>query len=328
MKLIKCLFSSIFFIYCSASLQAAEIHAILVADTMDGVIHFQTNIDMMQRAAKRIAAKTGYDLHVAMFEEQEVRISNIIEYIEKLDVQQEDVLFFYINNHGSRTENKNSQWPTLSFCIEKALHPEQYELDFAILNEALKNKNAHLLISMAEACNVISSNDDFFKKDEKDDEDDEDDEGAGTEAEFEYWRATIEQEKGPTHEYRLAQGDRLLQRLKERTDDDILELYRRLFVEPYGTVLISSSSPGEAARHGLFTPLFLDYFCTSTFFFADIETKSNPWKTILDKTKHAVQKRWEQEAMEGKQKTQTVQYELQLNYKNGTCHHLPSYYEL
>lgn len=300
------------------SIQAAEVHAILIADTMDGVLHFQTNIDMMQRAAKGIAAKTGYDLHVAMFEEQEVRIKNILDYIEKLEIQPEDVIFFYINNHGSRKQNKNTQWPSLIFSMDRALYPEQSTLDFALLNKALKNKNAHLLVSMTEACNVVESEEKFFKDDEEDDKD------APTEAEREFFRNKYEQKHGPTLEYRLAHNDELLQRLKERADDEEIELYRCLFVEHYGSIIISSSSPGEAALFGLFTPIFLNNFRETLFFYND-EGRHNPWKAILEKTKQEVMQKYALEERGVKQKTQTVQYDLQLKYKNGKCYYFPTY---
>lgn len=294
------------------SIQASEIHAILVADTIDSYL-FETNLDLMQREVKRMAARTDFSLHVAVFEHEEVRIENLLNYIENMDVQPDDIILFYANNHGSRSQDKISKWPDLLFWLNLALTPDQPSLDFDALNELLKNKNPRLLISIAESCNSIIE--DVGNEDENPDSDDKEDEESEEDREnaLELMRLHFAQQIGPTLEYRLDQNNKAIQRLKGMIDDEDLDYYRTLYTDASGSVLISSSSPGESALQGIFTPLFIEKL-EFGYWHAIYPSASQQWLWILERTSKAVQEEFQYRGYGEyvSQETQTIQYEIQL----------------
>jgi hypothetical protein len=299
-------FCFLFFSSLTFALQAAQIHAILVADTISvGGEKMETNIDMMQREMKRIAALTELPVHVAIFEHYETRFSNLVSYIDNLNIDTDDIIIFYINIHGDRQISKVSQWPDLIFSVDQLVNPTEYKIDFEILCQILKDKNARFLLAIAESCNSFVNGLDFFASSDDSDSEDKNSKIDDLKDQNVDLLSTIFLD-GPTLEYHIFHDDKFLIRIRDNTDESSMEHYHQWFLNSNGTVLIAASSPGEVAAHGIFTPVFLesmDSFNLSYQF---------SWDQLLEITSENVKQRFELFHPDQTQKVQTIQYELQI----------------
>ncbi len=303
-----------------SSLDAAQVHAIIVADTLIGAGNrgMEVNIDAMQREVKQIAAYTNLPLTIAVFEEYNVKVKNILKYFNEINIAPDDIVIFYINNHGSRNKDKTNQWPNLIFPLDQIATKDHVIIDFNDLVEILKGKNPKLLISIAEACNSIVD-EDASNEDESDDSSYEETEATPEELEAHQFFLNS---TGPTSIVEFARQSPTLVFIRQKQDDEILDFYHELYVKPRGSITISSSSPGEGSVTGIFTQCLLeaidevvDYseWCKIGF----LEFKGSPsleWKDILSLAAQKTKKKfeiWDPKKIT-MQESQTVQYVLDL----------------
>lgn len=318
----------------AVSIQAAQVHAIIVADTIDSMHGMETNIDMMHREAKRIAGSLDMPLHIAIFEHFEVRIENLLSYLQELKIESDDIVIFYINNHGGRLINKSNKWPDLAFILNRLYLTNDDKIDFKELNDILKNKGPKFLLSIADSCNeyvdkhkydnddLLDTSDDL-EVNSDDFDDDENYISNADEIEFAMQIFLSTLISGPTFEYNLSQNDRSLERVRDRIDDDVIDLYRKLYLETNGNIMISSSSPGELAHIDIFTPLFLKAFTNIWLWSWDnydewdnVLLKPPMWNEILLETSKNVHEKFKSLAsglLSLIQETQTIQYELDIH---------------
>lgn len=131
-----------------SEIQAKTMHAILIADTVNNITEItKPDIAIVQRELKQAAYYTKLHLKEKYFYGRDFNPNKVMSYIQQLKIEPSDVIVFYFSGHGYRTQNKSTHWPNLNFEFN------QPGLDFKILADAIKAKNARLSLIFADCCN-------------------------------------------------------------------------------------------------------------------------------------------------------------------------------
>lgn len=132
-------------------LQGAAIHALLVGDTFDESIGYDCELDLyhMRTLIQEISQHTGMKPLITTFQGQQTTTYKILNYLNHLEVDQDDVLVLYFCMHGYRTPSKNNPWPNLHFA------EDDKGIDFNYIAQFGKEKMPRLLISIADTCNNV-----------------------------------------------------------------------------------------------------------------------------------------------------------------------------
>lgn len=235
----KYLFQFALFLACAAApasiLEAASLHAIIVADTLDDTIGEYTKVDVnnMRAAMDKIARQTKLKLKMEIISGKNVTPTIVLNKLNKLSIKPDDVVVFFYSGHGYRTPSKGDVlWPNLFFSKTET------GVDFKFISDKLTKQNPRLLLAIVDVCNNV-----------------------------------IEDIEAP----RLVQKIALT---KAKTDNQIKNNYRQLFLNTRGVILIATAEPGEyswiAPEGSLFTLAFLR--------FLDEEVRSTDtptWENIL-----------------------------------------------
>lgn len=253
-----------------SKLEAASLHAILVTDAVGGEVEQMAAADFMEREVKKIAALTGLTLNGLVFEGWQVQIDNVLSEISKLTIEPDDSVLIYFCMHGCRSHKKMNKWPDLIFSIDQA-NGKDY-LDFQYVNELILAKKPRFLLSMAESCNTYRETGSMFLEDEEEMSD---------EIEEIYYLPT------PSHN-QIILSDLENNLYNGFTEEEEVDIYRNLFCSNKGSVIISSSSPGEAAiKYPIIGGIFTIKFLQSLHEFSLMKNyikkndKFNDWELIL-----------------------------------------------
>jgi hypothetical protein len=296
-----------------AQAESATLHALVIGDTMEGSVDVSTecNVDLMQREIIRIALFSGMELDLAIFEGYHVTERNIVNHIKDLNVDPDDLVMFFCFCHGSREKDKLNQWPNLRFTLDLTYLGTRP--DFGKFIELLQNKQPRLLFAFAESCNEFIV-DDRVNIPGFDDMDEDD-----LEVTPEIIREAYEQtaKKGPTKHIVL---DEKFHHIKAVSEEKYSTQYKKLYLEPSGVILMSSSIPGHTSIRdpdvfgGLFTSEFLRTFRNKVLW--DWQSSNENaivlWKNILDETSQKVQEHHSQ-VLEGQKHAQIPQFQLNLH---------------
>lgn len=135
------------------SLEAATLHAVLVGDTLDESLGgaFESTVNNMHELVEDISIYTDLTLEEHIIMDQDATPKTVIKAIEKLDVQENDVVILYFAIHGYRNADKVNRWPSLFFGVEGA------GVDFAYINQIVEEKNPRFFLSIADSCNSVAS---------------------------------------------------------------------------------------------------------------------------------------------------------------------------
>ncbi|MFN0064712.1 MAG: caspase family protein [Chlamydiales bacterium] len=260
----------ILFLHCTKKVEAASLHALLVSDTVGGEFEFTSSVDYMQREVKKISAITGLTLKGLVFEGWQVQIDNILSEISKLTIEPDDVVLVYFTMHGCRSREKISKWPDLIFTINAANYNSY--LDFQKVNDLILAKRPRFFLALAESCNTFREKDNTFLADEED---------------INGENEAISYLPSPSYN-KIFFSDIEMNLYNGCTEEDEIDLYHKLFCCEKGSVIVSSSSPGETAIKypiigGIFTIKFLESLHRFSFVknFLGEEFKGNDWELIL-----------------------------------------------
>lgn len=132
-------------------LEAANLYALLVADTVDESIgdYCGKDIRNMQKELQTIASKTGLKLSLTALQGGSTVADQVLQHLAQIQPGKDDVVFLYFSMHGFRTPSKQDIWPDLYF------NNGQNALDFNSINQIAISKNPRLLISIADVCNNV-----------------------------------------------------------------------------------------------------------------------------------------------------------------------------
>lgn len=143
-------------VLCTAqSLNGADLHLILVGDVFASDIKNSvvTDLKTIENHANEVAKYTGLNLSVHQFSENHIRAEIVLKYLQELNTNFEDVVFFYFSGHGYRTPSKDGNpWPNIYFASN------QTGIDLLEISNILNQKNTHLSIVLADCCNSALPN--------------------------------------------------------------------------------------------------------------------------------------------------------------------------
>lgn len=132
--------------------EAADLHVVLVIDSyaQNLEIAMKCNYYMWLKEIQEISDSTDLDIISHIFIEDKANADFLVE-LDKLKVNEDDVILFYWAGHGYRTDSKDEMgnpWPSFSFDKDPCKG-----IDFLQLTLDLQKKNPRLLISIADTCN-------------------------------------------------------------------------------------------------------------------------------------------------------------------------------
>ncbi len=132
-----------FEIYCDT------LHAIIVSDSLASNIGDCNLVDAsnIRFELRQIARLTGMTLNEKVFIGDDALIENLIYEMDHLNVQEEDMVFFYFSGHGGRIMEKETQWPMLLFSRDKKY------LDLDMIADLISEISPRFSIIMADCCN-------------------------------------------------------------------------------------------------------------------------------------------------------------------------------
>ena len=92
----------------SSHCEAATLHTIIIADTLEGEVSYGTecSIDLMERQYKRVASYIDYQFQYAAFEGYETNRNNVLEYIQGLEIEEEDIVALFFLCMGGANQRK------------------------------------------------------------------------------------------------------------------------------------------------------------------------------------------------------------------------------
>ncbi len=227
MKKIKLL---IILIFISFSVTSQTVHIIFVSATNDASIGkgCQSNQDALMRIVDKLQ-KANIKVDLVKINGVQVNSNIISEKIASLQVSDKDAIWFYYSGHG--LNSGKSIWPQLLISGRKTLYLNG-------IHKELKEKNARLVITVGDCCNI----------------------GSGFDANNMFVSA-----KAPPINKNL----------------------QKLFLSAKGSVIVSSSKPGQSSMYcentgGYFTSAFTDIFTELS-----LETNINKvsWEVLMKKTK-------------------------------------------
>ena len=176
---------------------AADLHAILLASDQDTSIAASVSADLErgQREAQAIAAATGLNLRLTLFNRDKFNKEHVVSTLNALQLAAEDVVFFYYAGHGARLQKTPTLWPDMVLAQQFSDSAQLYSFNDAI--QLLRQKSPRFLFAAIDACNNYL-------------------------------------DPAPEAARRAPAGSQV-------------ELYRHLFNDYSGMVLVSATSPGEFA---------------------------------------------------------------------------------
>jgi hypothetical protein len=156
MKIISLLMTVVTLVITSYELEAASLHAIIVADTTDESIGDSTAVDLskVKRQISTIARHTDLQIHEVVLKGFDVKPAALLDALHSLEFEEDDVVVFYYSGHGFRTESKEGNpWPNLYFSLVGE------GIDLSYVREVLEEKHPRFLLVMADVCNSFVPDD-------------------------------------------------------------------------------------------------------------------------------------------------------------------------
>jgi hypothetical protein len=158
MKLLKCpealckfLWGALLLCVLVSQGEAAELHAIIVTDTIAVNIGSSVEADFQKvdHEVMRISFHADLPYKKYLIKGHEITSKRILATIKSLDVKSDDVVFFYFSGHGYRNRSKQSDWPNLFITRENC------GIDFDLISKEIEKKRARLMVVFADVCNNI-----------------------------------------------------------------------------------------------------------------------------------------------------------------------------
>jgi hypothetical protein len=133
---------------------SADIHAILVGDTVSptgkaarlDLNRLEAELNIISRNTEaRVTFTTLTDVHVTS--------GHILEAVKRLQCTSDDTVIFYYVGHGYRTSAKKTTWPFLYLCTENE------GFDFSIVVDSIIAKKPRMALIVADCCNNVMDDD-------------------------------------------------------------------------------------------------------------------------------------------------------------------------
>jgi hypothetical protein len=137
--------------------EAVTFHAILVGDTRDESLRsvIKKDLKRMEKHVDEIFESLDVDeLEQITYTGSDTN-ATLLQDLEKLNIQHEDIVFFYFSGHGFYVTHAHHCWPFLYLSRDDAGINECYIMDI------LAKYNPRLLICLADCCNNILEEDEI-----------------------------------------------------------------------------------------------------------------------------------------------------------------------
>ncbi|WP_207424589.1 caspase family protein [Desertivirga brevis] len=142
----------IILLFTSLILPAQTFHSVIYANTNDKKIgkYAKRDIELVKQLCDSLSANLSYNLNLIVKDGNSFKVESVKEIVDSLNVEEKDIVFFYIVSHGSA--NSKSEFPRVSLFNDKGriVKISSYEL-----YETLCHNFAHAaaIISITQACN-------------------------------------------------------------------------------------------------------------------------------------------------------------------------------
>jgi hypothetical protein len=148
------LYVAVFSFSLAASLAAADLHFVLIGDTLaediqEGVIGDLQHADEMVQGIIRY---TGMTLQKQVFSGKEATAENVLSHLKDLSTEEDDVIILYFSGHGYRTLSKGANpWPNFYFSANTS------GIDLLDAAQILQEHKARFSLIIADCCNNVIS---------------------------------------------------------------------------------------------------------------------------------------------------------------------------
>ena len=134
---------------CAGYAHAVTLHAIMIADYEDSTIGDTTQKDLEEwhRRLSAITGMVGIEFCPAIFIYSNYDPALVRTYLNELEVQPDDIIFFQFSGHGFRTVTETTDWPALQFS-NKGLRGAE-------VIETIRKKSARLNLIFFDCCNIL-----------------------------------------------------------------------------------------------------------------------------------------------------------------------------
>lgn len=138
----------VFSLGCRASVQAVTLHAVVAGNTSCDIGKgIQVDVARIVHFLEIVAYLSDVDLSLRIFDGAEYQPGLIFEHIRGLEVEEDDIVFYYHSSHGFRVAGMEEPWPALSFGSLEA------HLRFQDVLEVVQAKPHRLSILLGDCCN-------------------------------------------------------------------------------------------------------------------------------------------------------------------------------
>ncbi len=152
----KLIFTILFVFLCPYYVYSQAMHALVVAATEDdrigkGVVK---NMQNMTKIIQDVANVLDCEFEFEQFGDSQCTKVDVTEWINNLDIEPDDVVFFFYSGHGGRALNDTDIFPQM--CMNNPSNQALY-MPVAHVENLIVKKNPRLVIIITECCNAESA---------------------------------------------------------------------------------------------------------------------------------------------------------------------------
>lgn len=151
------IFISFLLIICiTPKCDAQTLHSLIVAASEDPSIGkgVTRNMYNMSKIIQDVAGVLDCEFNPELFDHAKCTKENVTRWINNLEVEPDDVVFFFYNGHGGRALNDEDIFPQM--CMNNPSNQSLY-MPVTHVEKMLAKKNPRLIIIITECCNSESS---------------------------------------------------------------------------------------------------------------------------------------------------------------------------
>lgn len=154
------------FSYFSNGLNAQTMHLLVFASTNDISPILREGMaetrDKVQTELHEVANALNLNTREAIASGDDVNVATLWNIVDNLNPSSNDIVFFFYIGHGINKPAIDPQWPQLTFAKNHQNHAKEL-VSFSEIMNRLEAKNPRLLIGIAEACNALTGELEYYE---------------------------------------------------------------------------------------------------------------------------------------------------------------------
>lgn len=147
----RVLFSALFAVLFSASLNAQTIHVINFCNTLAPGIGCDVDYERTTRETALIAGFLNYEIRYYYGKGENCSNENLMTTLNSLDCEKDDIILFYYSGHGTRSAQDKSEFPQM--CLKYESYDQDKFVSVQTVIEKLQAKRARFTLIMTDCCN-------------------------------------------------------------------------------------------------------------------------------------------------------------------------------